>query len=111
MKNPKKVKSMDWVSGKVKGFQGKSLIEMENGSLKMIKVAPFATYPDHLHPNKTEYAFVLKGKLKITIDNEVYNGQKDDFFIFPNAIKHRIENPFDEECLLLIGAIKMSNFI
>jgi len=105
MERFKKINAIAWVSGKVDGFQGKSLIEMENGNLKMIKVAPFATYPDHLHPNKTEYAFVLQGNPKVTIGGEVYNGEKDDFFIFPNTIKHRIENPFDAECFLLIGAI------
>lgn len=105
MGNYKKTNLLDWVSGKVKGFQGKNLIEIENGGLKKVKVDSFATYPSHLHPEKTEYIYVLEGNPKITIGDEIYSGEKDDFFILPNSIKHSIENPFDSECLLLVGAI------
>lgn len=97
---------LNWVSGKVKGFHGKELIEMENGNLKMIKVDPFALYPIHQHPNKTEYAYVLDGIVKIVIGEEIYKGHKGDFFIFPKSTKHSIENPFENDCLLLIGSIK-----
>jgi quercetin dioxygenase-like cupin family protein len=105
MGNYKKTDLMDWVSGKVHGFKGKSLIEMENGGLKKVKVDSFATYPSHLHHKKTEFIYVLEGNPKITIDDEIYNGEKGDFFILPISIKHSIANPFDSECLLLVGAI------
>ena len=59
----------------------------------------------HIHPNKTEYIYVLKESPKITIGGETYNGEKDDIFILPNSIEHSIANPFNSECLLLIGAI------
>lgn len=105
MDNYKKTDLLNWVSGKVKGFQGKNLIDMDNGGLKKVKVDPFATYPSHLHPDKTEYIYVLEGNPKITIGNDIYHGEKGDFFILPNAIKHSIANPCDAECLLLVGAI------
>ena len=105
MENYKNTNLMDWVSGKVKGFRSKNLVEMENGGLKKVKVDSFATYPSHLHPNKTEYIYVLEGSPKISIGDEIYNGEKGDFFILPNSTKHSIANPFDSECLLLVGAI------
>ena len=109
MEHQKKTNSLDWITGKVKGFQGKNLIEMKNGGLKKVKVDSFSTYPSHLHPNKTEYIYVLEGKPKITIGDKIYHGNKDDFFTLPNSIKHSIENPFDSECILLVGAINISD--
>lgn len=106
MEKYNKTALLDWIPGKVKGFESKNLIEMENGGLKKVKVDSFATYPSHLHPEKTEYIYVLEGRPRITIGDEIYNGEKGDFFILPNAIKHSIANPFDSECLLLVGAIK-----
>ena len=96
---------MEWKTGKVKGFSSKSLIDIENGGLKKVKVDSFSTYPSHLHPNKTEFIYVLEGNPKITIGQNSYNGEKDDFFILPNSIKHSIDNSTDSECFLLVGAI------
>ena len=50
---------MDWEIGKVKGFSGKNLINLENGGLKKVKVDSSSTYPSHLHPNKTEFIYFL----------------------------------------------------
>ena len=96
---------MNWETGKVKGFSGKNLIDLKNGGLKLVKVEAFASYPVHLHPDKTEYVYILEGSPIIGIDETNYIGKKGEFFIFPDAIKHSIQNPTDSECLLLVGAI------
>jgi len=75
--------------------------------IKKAKVDSFSTYPSHLHPNKTEYIYVLEGKPIITIGDKIYHRSKDDFFTLPNSIKHSIENPFDSKCVLLVGAINI----
>lgn len=106
MENYKKTNSLEWKSGKVKGFSGRSLIDLENGSFKMVKVEPFATYPIHLHPNKTEFIYVLEGNPTIAIGEDNFKGEKGDFFTLPHSIKHSIDNPTNEECLLLVGAIE-----
>ena len=106
MENYKKPDLMEWKTGKVDGFSAKNLIDLENGGLKMVKISPLATYPTHLHPSKTEFIYVLEGNPKIVIDEHNHNGEKGDFFILPNSIKHSIANPMDSECLLLVGAIK-----
>lgn len=105
MENYKKTDTMDWGSGRVKGFSGKSLIDLKNGGFKMVKVDALATYPLHLHPNTTEFIYVLEGQPKVTIGADIYNGSQGDFFTLPNAIKHSIENPTETECILLVGAI------
>jgi len=106
MINYKNTNLLAWKSGRVKGFSGKDLITLANGGLKMVKIDALATYPLHLHPDKTEFIYVLDGTPKITIGAENYNGEKGDFFILPQSIKHSIANPLETECLLLVGAVK-----
>lgn len=104
----KKIKSglLDWTTGKVKGFYGKDFVNLEKGSVKLVKIDPFALYPVHVHPDKTEYAYVIEGNPEFEIEDQHYSSEPGDFFIFPIALKHAIKNKTDVECLLLIGAIK-----
>lgn len=106
MKNKIMPDLLEWTSGKVDGFTGKGLLELKNGSLKMVKVAPFGKYPIHIHPDKTEYAYVIQGHPKFTIGTADFIGDEGDFFIFPASIKHGIQNPSKSEAILLVGSIK-----
>lgn len=106
MKNKITSELLEWTSGKVDGFSGKNLLELKNGSLKMVKVAPLAKYPIHIHPDKTEYAYVIQGNPKFTIGTADFIGNEGDFFIFPASIKHGIENPSKSDAILLVGSIK-----
>lgn len=99
--------NLAWTEGKVKNFFGKDLIALDNGSLKMVKIAPRSHYPLHYHPDKTEYAFVLQGLPEFEIGGECLSGKPEDFFIFPKNEHHAILNNTDASCLLLIGAIKV----
>lgn len=104
----KKIESnqIDWTNGKVKGFYGKDFINLQNGGVKLVKIAPFTNYPEHIHPDKTEYAYVINGNPEFVIDTQLFSSEPEDFFIFPATEKHSIENKTDKECLLLIGNIK-----
>lgn len=106
MKNKIKPDSLDWISGNVKGFSGKELINIDNGSSKLVKILPSSKYPIHLHPDKTETAYVIVGNPEFTIADVQYSSTPGDFFVFPINTKHAIENNTSEECLLLIGGIK-----
>ncbi|MCC7233264.1 MAG: cupin domain-containing protein [Bacteroidia bacterium] len=106
MENKVKPGEMEWISGKVKGFQGKDLFKADKGTVKLVKVDPFVSYPEHVHPDKTEYAWVISGNPEFEIDNRHFSGEPGDFFIFPIAKRHAIQNKTDKDCLLLIGAIK-----
>lgn len=98
--------TLNWKEGKIKGFLSKQLIDLDNGGLKLIKVEPSSEYPLHLHPDRTEFIYVLEGTPGITIDTEHHKGSQGDFFILPHGIKHAIYNEQSSECILLVGAIK-----
>src|SRR5665647_261685 len=106
MKNKIEPGLLTWTAGKVKGFYGKEFISLDAGELKLIKIAPYAIYPEHVHPDKTEYAYVLEGNPEFVIDTELYKSQPGDFFIFPQKIKHSISNGANLDCIILVGAIK-----
>lgn len=101
------INNLKWESGKVKGFSGKEFLELNNGAVKMVKIDPFAIYPIHEHPDKTEYAFVIEGNPEFMISEQTYLAKSGEFFIFPNQIKHAIKNNTAVECYLLIGSIKI----
>lgn len=106
MKNKIAQDELDWKEGKVKGFFGKELFSEGNGALKVIKIAPRANYPEHIHPDKMEYVYVLEGRPSFLIGSEKYSSEKGLFFTFPVNTKHAIMNETDEECQLLVGAVK-----
>ncbi len=78
---------------------------MNQNSVKLIKAAPGSVYPEHIHPEKTEYAFVLEGNVDITINGDSFDGKAGDFFVFPKQQKHAIKNTSTHDCVLLIGAL------
>lgn len=96
---------LDWNEGRVKGFQGKDLLLKPNGSIKLVTISPLAKYPIHIHPDKTEYAYVLKGEVICTLDDEETTVSKDEFMIFPKNRQHGIKNNLDAETVLIIGSI------
>ncbi|MEZ4945037.1 MAG: cupin domain-containing protein [Cyclobacteriaceae bacterium] len=99
-------KSQKWISGKVKGFSGKELLDLENGAVKLVGVDAQSSYPMHRHSDKTEFAYVVDGNFEFVIGDQTYNGEVGDFFIFPVMIMHAIHNRTSEGGTLLIGAIK-----
>ena len=101
------IEKLDWEYGKVDNFCGKTLLDKNNGGLKLVKVSVKAIYPTHQHPNKTEFIFVLEGNPTITIGEKEYDCKKGEFFKFPHSVNHAIENKsVKNECLLLVGSIK-----
>ncbi|MGC4232111.1 MAG: cupin domain-containing protein [Niabella sp.] len=97
---------MEWTYGKVKGFAGKDLIKLDNGTLKLVKVEAGASYPTHQHPDKTEFAYVVSGTPEFMIGETTFQSQCGDFFIFPRQEMHSIHNHSNGLCELLIGAIR-----
>lgn len=95
-----------WVSGKVKGFMGKSLMDLDNGTVKLVRVDAQSSYPLHRHLDKTEYAYVIAGDFQFTINNKTHSGVPGDFFIFKVGTRHAINNQTNKTGMLLIGAIK-----
>ncbi|MGW8123495.1 cupin domain-containing protein [Roseivirga echinicomitans] len=105
MSNHFTLKNLEYKEGKVSGFAGAPLLELDKGSVKMVRVKPGAIYHEHLHHQKTEYAFVVEGKPEFEIDGISHACNAGDFCIFPTKTMHRILNNDTDECLLLIGSI------
>lgn len=97
---------MNWTEGKVKGFKGKDLLNLQNGSVKLVSVLPQSEYPIHTHPDKTEYIYVLEGKVTCTVGSEKISVLAGEFLIFHQNIEHNIANLSAIHALLLVGAIK-----
>ena len=106
MKRNFSTNELPWTEGKIKGFFSKELLSLTKGGLKLIKISPQASYPEHHHPDKTEYVYVLEGTPELTVNSEIYTGKTGDFIIFPLNIKHSIKNKTDTECILLIGSVQ-----
>ncbi|MBS1666342.1 MAG: cupin domain-containing protein [Bacteroidetes bacterium] len=98
---------LNWKEGKVRNFLSKELLNSESGTVKLVKIIPDAAYPLHNHPDKTEYCYVLQGLLFCKVGEESFAGTAGDFFIFPCTIQHALANHSDEDCIVLIGAIKI----
>ena len=105
MENSSIDSSQKWETGRIEGFLSKNLLQLDNGSVKMVKVSPKAVYLEHLHPHKTEYAYVISGTAVFEIDGVTKHGERGTFHVFPINSKHKISNQTDSDCLLLIGAI------
>lgn len=97
---------LEWTEGNVKNFFGKELLMLDNGTLKLVKVAPSSHYPEHRHPDKTEYAYVLKGLPHFQIGADEFAASPDEFYVFPTGVRHAIRNKTEETCILLVGSIK-----
>jgi mannose-6-phosphate isomerase-like protein (cupin superfamily) len=97
---------MDWTKGKVRGFDAKNLLDLQNGSVKLVRVSPQSEYPIHLHPDKTEYIFVLKGSVSCKVGSEKISVSANEFLIFPENMEHNISNPLTDQALLLVGAVR-----
>ncbi|MDF2448091.1 MAG: Cupin domain [Bacteroidota bacterium] len=106
MNSQKILTDSQWSHGKIKGFSHKELIDRLNGSVKLVKIDPSSEYPEHVHPDKTEYAYVIEGSVWITIGDRHLEATEGDFHIFPENIKHSLANKSIQNCLVLIGSIK-----
>ena len=97
---------LKWTSGKIPGFLGKDLLNTDQATIKLVKVEPHSKYPEHIHPDKTEFAFVIEGNPEFIINQINYVSEVHDFFIFPSNLPHSIINNTNQPCLLLIGGLK-----
>ena len=95
----------EWLASHVAGVFGKDLVAFEEGTAKLIRLMPGASYPRHKHPARTEYAYVLAGAPTLHVNDTAHAAKPGDFVVFPAATPHALENPGAEEALLFVGAI------
>ncbi|MCC7532510.1 MAG: cupin domain-containing protein [Bacteroidia bacterium] len=106
MSNKVNYDAEEWKESSIKKFFSKNLLDLPNGTVKILRVDALAEYPIHIHPDKTEYIYVLSGNPELIIGDDEYACSPNDFYILPATIKHAILNKTAKECILLVGAIK-----
>lgn len=66
------------------------------------RYAPGAsTGEDRYHHNAQEGGVIVKGKLSITVGDEIRVLEEGDAYYFDSTIPHRMENISDEECVVV----------
>ncbi len=96
---------MPWEPISVAGISVKDLVHQAHGTAKLIRLAAYAQYPEHRHPNRTEYVYVLRGVLTVTIDGERQEASSGDFMLIPQNILHALVNNTPTDVVLWVGAI------
>lgn len=94
-----------WEPSKVSGVFSKSLIQYPEGTGKLILLKAGAQYPRHQHPDRTEYAYVLKGSPILSVGEDEFHFKPGDFVTFPAGIPHSLQNAMADEAILFVGAI------
>ena len=89
----------------VQGVSARELLMMKEGTAKLIRLGPGVTYPEHQHPDRTEYVYVLSGRPRLFDGTEHHDCVPGDFVSFPAKTPHVLANPGSEEVVLLAGAI------
>ncbi|MDX9687887.1 cupin domain-containing protein [Halopseudomonas formosensis] len=67
------------------------------------------TGPDMLRHEGEEAGMVVRGRLELTVGDEVHVLDAGDSYYFESSLPHRFNNPFDEPCEL-ISATTPANF-
>ncbi len=111
MKNKNHINPAELVlkEGNVSGFSGAELLNLSNGGVKVVEITPGANYPVHVHPDKTEFIYLIKGSITCWIADEKIQLNQGEFSIFPSNMKHALENNQNTKATLLVGNIKNAN--
>lgn len=72
--------------------------EVDDNYVKVAKIR--GTLAWHSHEEEDELFLVLKGKLKIEMENRTIELEEGELFVVPNGVQH---NPVaDRECLIML---------
>ncbi len=96
---------MPWEPTSVAGISVKDLVHQAHGTAKLIHLTANAQYPEHRHPGRTEYIYVLTGILTVTIDGKYQEASSGDFVLIPQNILHALTNNTPTDVVLWVGAI------
>lgn len=77
------------------------LLNSESFNVRKVVVRPKKRLTLHSHNFRNEYWIVLKGKAKVFLDSEEIILDKDESIFIPKGKKHKLENPFDEDLIIL----------
>lgn len=96
--NEKNVKAIDDLCGPIK-----ELYMSDNLSLATVVIRAGKEAHLHKHPKLEEVYYVLSGRGKMKVEDEVYDIEEGDTFaIEPKYAPHKAMNPYDEDMKILV---------
>ncbi|MEM1260154.1 MAG: cupin domain-containing protein [Bacteroidota bacterium] len=72
-------------------------------SLLSEKIPPGDGIPVHKHLNEEEFLFVQKGRVEITLNDTIQEGNAGDLIYVPKSTWHGFKNTGKEEVIMLFG--------
>ncbi|HLG24525.1 MAG TPA: cupin domain-containing protein [Candidatus Nanoarchaeia archaeon] len=81
-------------------FKYTELVSTDLSSAELLRLE--GAIPEHSHPNQIHYAYVYKGKSKITVGSEIVEAGPGSFVIFPKGVTHQIERIGDSPVEVLL---------
>jgi quercetin dioxygenase-like cupin family protein len=79
--------SRDGYRSTIKGIEQKILVYGENTLMEELKMKKGARIPTHTHPQE-QTGYLVSGKTRLTIDDEVYDCGPGDSWCIPGGAKH-----------------------
>lgn len=78
---------------------------LERTALMVGRILPGGeSFVYHSHENDEEFLYILSGRARIEIDDQVMDIGTGDFVGFPTpSVAHHLTNPFDDELVYLMG--------
>lgn len=81
----------------------------ENCFMRKFTMKPDASMPLHEHDDTDHVQYILKGKMKVTLDGKTEIAEKGNILYIPSDIPHSYENPYEDEvqflCIVPAGDI------
>lgn len=74
--------------GATSGFMGVGTLE------------PGEFVSEHYHPHSEEFFHTIRGRILLRIDGQELTLEPGESFMVPIGVRHRIENPYDEQAFV-----------
>ena len=74
----------------VEGVQLSTLAHGEKTLMGQFNIAQGSAIPPHSHPHE-QTGFIVSGKLRLTVEDEVFEAQAGDSWCLPGGVEHAAE--------------------
>ena len=81
------------------------LVRLERTGVSLVRIPPGKeSFIYHTHEYEEEWLYILSGKGRAEIDEEIYEVKAGDFMGFPTpSIAHHLTNPYEQDLVYLMG--------
>ena len=79
------------VSKTIDAIYQRWVLRKNSGTVKFLRFEPDKAYPEHHHPDRTEWLYVDSGEIIAEIDGHVQNLKEGDHAEFPLNCRHSLK--------------------